>query len=420
MTAEIAILNRQGVALAADSAVTIGRERVWKTTNKLFSLAPFNDIGIMAYGAGDFIGYPWETLVKTFRLHVGSRRFATVKDCAAELMDYLGSHALSLQSEERVSILVLFINRLDTFKKSLGAYTSKADFRDKIKALLRLDIDALEKTGSNSANIDEQTFLSTYAVVIHDLAKDSFKEHLTKEISFLLNRAMFELFTRQSASTYETGLVVAGFGSTEFFPSLVTNIVDGKDCGHLRSWTDQNKSHNMNDIDVEPAVVIPFGQSDISALFLEGISGQHLRWLTKTLKVLLDDKSDSIIDAYVVPASRQVERALQRKENSKVVRELSSEFERYRDKSLVQPVMRVLTTLPKEEMAAMAEALVEITSLRRRVDSPLETVGGPTDVAVISKGDGLVWLKRKHYFDGGLNRDFARRKDLQTGRVGDG
>ncbi len=27
-----------------------------------------------------------------------------------------------------------------------------------------------------------------------------------------------------------------------------------------------------------------------------------------------------------------------------------------------------------------------------------ETVGGPIDVAVITKGDGFVWVKRKHYF----------------------
>jgi hypothetical protein len=35
-----------------------------------------------------------------------------------------------------------------------------------------------------------------------------------------------------------------------------------------------------------------------------------------------------------------------------------------------------------------------------------ETVGGPIDVAVISKGDGLIWIKRKHYFSPELNRQF--------------
>jgi len=35
-----------------------------------------------------------------------------------------------------------------------------------------------------------------------------------------------------------------------------------------------------------------------------------------------------------------------------------------------------------------------------------ETVGGPIDVAVISKGDGFIWIKRKHYFSPELNHHF--------------
>ena len=71
----------------------------------------------------------------------------------------------------------------------------------------------------------------------------------------------------------------------------------------------------------------------------------------------------------------------------------------------------VVRALPKEEMANMAQAIVEITALRRKVDSPLETVGGPIDVVIISKGDGLVWAERKHYFDLAKNRDFLYRKE---------
>ena len=51
----------------------------------------------------------------------------------------------------------------------------------------------------------------------------------------------------------------------------------------------------------------------------------------------------------------------------------------------------------------MAEALVNLTALKRRVSDEMETVGGPIDVAVISKGDGFVWIRRQHYFDPDLN-----------------
>jgi hypothetical protein len=51
----------------------------------------------------------------------------------------------------------------------------------------------------------------------------------------------------------------------------------------------------------------------------------------------------------------------------------------------------------------MAESLVNLTKFRRRVSTERETVGGPIDVAIITKGDGFVWVKRKHYFDPKLN-----------------
>ncbi|WP_157078620.1 hypothetical protein [Methanobrevibacter filiformis] len=41
--------------------------------------------------------------------------------------------------------------------------------------------------------------------------------------------------------------------------------------------------------------------------------------------------------------------------------------------------------------------IIHITSLKRKVEEGLETVGGDIDVAIISKGDGFIWAKRKHY-----------------------
>jgi hypothetical protein len=38
-----------------------------------------------------------------------------------------------------------------------------------------------------------------------------------------------------------------------------------------------------------------------------------------------------------------------------------------------------------------------------------ETVGGPIDVAIISKGEGFVWVKRKRYFSLEENPHFLAR-----------
>ena len=67
------------------------------------------------------------------------------------------------------------------------------------------------------------------------------------------------------------------------------------------------------------------------------------------------------------------------------------------------PIVDIVSSLPKDELASMAESLVNLTKFKRRVTPERETVGGPIDVAVITKGDGFVWVKRKHYFEPGLN-----------------
>lgn len=74
----------------------------------------------------------------------------------------------------------------------------------------------------------------------------------------------------------------------------------------------------------------------------------------------------------------------------------------------VNPILKSVQLIPLPEMAMLAENLVNITSLKRTfaIDGNQQTVGGPTDVAVMSKGDGFVWIKRKLYFDRKLNPDY--------------
>jgi hypothetical protein len=65
--------------------------------------------------------------------------------------------------------------------------------------------------------------------------------------------------------------------------------------------------------------------------------------------------------------------------------------------------------LPISELATVAETLINAAQIHKRVNPLLDTVGGPVDVAVISKGDGFVWVKRKHYFSRDLNPAFVSK-----------
>lgn len=70
MTAEIAVMNKWAIALAADSKVTISGMRASKaydTVNKLFTLSKIHPVGIMIFGNAEWMDYPWETIIKLYR-----------------------------------------------------------------------------------------------------------------------------------------------------------------------------------------------------------------------------------------------------------------------------------------------------------------------------------------------------------------
>ena len=93
-------------------------------------------------------------------------------------------------------------------------------------------------------------------------------------------------------------------------------------------------------------------------------------------------------------------------------------FQEYKDINFVEPIISVVAILPKDELALMAESLVNLTMFKQKMSIGTETVGGPIDVAVVSKGDGFVWIKRKYYFDMKLNpgyRTLHYQKEVDDG-----
>jgi ATP-dependent protease HslVU (ClpYQ) peptidase subunit len=89
MTAEVSIMNRNGIALAADSAVSIGNQKIYTSADKLFQLSNTAPVGTMVFGQASFLNVPWETVVKTYRKHLGNKSFPHLQDYADDFISYL-------------------------------------------------------------------------------------------------------------------------------------------------------------------------------------------------------------------------------------------------------------------------------------------------------------------------------------------
>lgn len=204
-----------------------------------------------------------------------------------------------------------------------------------------------------------------------------------------------------------TGIVVAGFGRNELFPTLKAYEISGMVGGALKFRSTQNIDIDRNG---DRARVIPFAQREMVERFLYGLDSDIERKIRQFCQRTVSDIAQKILERFdlddealddLLGEAQTAERAF--------LSGLDNEgFNAIRGDSQAE-IEDMVEFMPKPEMARMAEALVNLTSIKRRVSRGMETVGGPIDVAVISKAEGFVWVKRKLYFPPELNHRYLNR-----------
>ena len=424
MTAEVAVLNSNGIALAADSAVTIGHEegKIYTSADKLFQLSECAPVGIMVYGSASFLGVPWETIIKSYRSELGGRTFRKLVDYSKNFISFLKTSRMfpaTKQKDDVRNILVGFFSHLrkrfeDAVQKEYDKRheLSESDIKEMFTSLIR---EELEKTKKNK-KLDGVSTRITQAIGRKyekdiEVVRQKIFENLpiSKIAGRLIADMVVYLLTseRLQQRGQISGIVVAGFGEKEHFPSLVETAVFGMASGHLLHL----KPNKASITDGGQAIVVPFAQREMVYTFMDGIDPDFKELIEKSTKDLFDQMADIVLQE-VKGKYAVYGRKLQVKVRAgldKLIPNLYNEWDKTRVEKYSGPVMENVASLPKDELGAMAEALVNLTKFKRRVSRERETVGGPIDVAVITKGDGFVWMKRKHYFDAGLNPRFVAR-----------
>ena len=131
----------------------------------------------------------------------------------------------------------------------------------------------------------------------------------------------------------------------------------------------------------------------------------------KEFRTFLDSKSEVNDFFEILPSFVEFIEQKNKEAFLSVKNEIASAIDTTIQNSNVMPILNSVQLIPLAEMAFFAENLVNMTTLKRTfaIDGNQQTVGGPTDVTVLSKGDGFVWIQRKLYFDGQLNPNYALR-----------
>lgn len=425
MTAEIAVLNKDAVALAADSTVTISGKKTYHNTNKLFALSSSHPVGIMIYGSGELAGIPWEVLIKFYRKKLKEKSFPHLLQYKSDFIEFLEKDISEYnESEEEEFILEYAENYLEKLVDSLdtdieetitedGAI-SKKEIAKKLKEKIEQDTGKwASKPYLSFANSNiEDSLRSKFSQKINTLIDEKLENHkITKANRLKLLKTCIKIFCSEHIES--SGIVFAGFGENDLFPRIVDC---GIECIALQKIKYREHYTSVKNNPTNSAFIIPFAQTETVSTFIEGISGKIKKDLFSAINSSLDQFETLITESINEPVKEEVKKALEAIKNkrSDLVSEIFEKLRRSEYKNHVLPIIEAVEFLPKSEMAEVAEALVSITSFRHKISLEQESVGGAIDVAVISKSDGFVWIKRKHYFSSELNPMFMKRY-LPTG-----
>lgn len=425
MTAEIAIMNKEAIALAADSAVTISQEKgqkIFTSANKVFALSKYYPVGIMVYGSASFMGIPWESIVKIYRNKSGKQKSDTLKEYADKFIAFLDNGNPLFPETEQEKYL---------YGSTKGYFTLiRKEIEEKVKSIVETEgkitnsqvkqitsdvikeyYDKLQKTKMlpSIPKNHMEDIVNKYGGDINEVRKNVFGElPISTDSLNQLRNISASLFSKDIFPVGISGVVIAGFGDGkgETFPSLKSFDIEGIVNNKLKYRYSKNSSAEIGF--ENNATIIPFAQREMVTTFMEGIDPYLHDQTEGYLSEIFDKYPEIIVDnieKYDSNEKRQLKKKL-KKVSTKIFLDYKEHVETYRTENYVNPVIRVVGMLPKDELAAMAESLISLTSFKRKVTMETETVGGPIDVAVISKGDGFIWVKRKHYFKAELNPQF--------------
>ena len=200
-----------------------------------------------------------------------------------------------------------------------------------------------------------------------------------------------------------SGLVIAGFGEHEHFPAVLDLQIGGIYGGRLKV----RPASLVQVTDEKPSHVMSFAYTDMVDAFLNGISPNGARSSGRCSSIHRGDAPVGVGRRdRPLPMRRNgwpgqfAGRAIEGERIAQNVLEVSD--------SRKEEIKRVVETLTIGELAKVASTLVGMSSFEHQMSLDRESVGGPVDVAVISKGDGFIWMDRKHYFSRELNEHFFR------------
>ena len=421
MTTAIAILNAEAVALSADSAVTINWEqqrkrhqKIYQSEDKIYKISDVAPVGIVTYGNSNFMEVPWGTVISEYRNSLGNTTFPTLKEYVNSFLEFLSGDLNDIlgpkvQVEHMERLVTRIFEEIDETVEE-GEFPDDAidEYYNRAKEhpLFPGAPDNFNKVIDKALKPHLKEFRNN--VFNYGLSNDNIRK-----LNLVANRALsgwFEDLTINYNGVV-SGIAIAGLGDKELFPSLIEIEIEGLMCDSLK--TRMLRESCIGGVrGTLSSSIVTMAQTNEALGFIWGLAPYCRKIIEETFAHRLEEHSNTILEN--IPGISGKKKSTLKHGLSEIQNEekisFSEEMLENIDATVVQPIKDVVSMMPKAQLAEMAEMLVNLTSFHRRMSLEEETVGGPTDVALITKSDGFVWVKRKNYFPAELNPAYFARE----------
>lgn len=352
MTAEIAILNTHGVALAADSAITINvgenEQKIYNSANKIFTLSKYYPVGVMIFNNANFMEIEWEIIIKEYRKSLGNTSFDNLFEYADHFLDYVANYEyISIEQQKRYlfslclnvfsRIKNLFIDTLKNDYKEINNISSVQIHKSFNKTIKEFKGSLEEMTNENDFDMDVE-FINSSLEEIDQAMKFVFenftisKKQKNELIDILYNDIQKGQCIRNKYSGY-SGIVITGYGNKEIFPSICVYHVFGK-AG--KSFIRIN-AHKDTITFEHMASILPFAQTEMVNSFMEGIDPIFENTIIEQLETLVD-------------AMNVLDKTYQEKLN-KIKNNFFNYIKEFKRNVYIDPIMDIVKSLQKSDLA---------------------------------------------------------------------
>lgn len=390
MTAIVGALNKKGVAVAADSAVTMGNGKVINTAQKIFQLKSQESIGVAIYGNGQFMGVPLKVLISLFDRYCEHSNYQsdTILDCSYMFYNFL------VKEKQTNLYRASFDMRL---KKFINFFQEKNSSKNKTDEDIENDkkiIKSILKKSNevsyilNELNLVGSSFINRWTAIIQqDLASDD-----SENDNELVSGKEADLIAYFLYENGYTGITFFGYGKDDAFPELISYKLYFKLDNFLVYLLDDKASIKISH--ERGGDIQPFAQADVINNLITGISDDFqdnlLTSVTNELKLVLRDaeEQNGLQDENAKDTIKSLAISALRKLNEHIidVKNKNTEW-----------VRMTVSYLDIEDLAEYVESLIYVTYLSRRTTSQKEGVGGAVDVATITLDEGFRWVKHKKF-----------------------